>query len=394
MLIDYDPAHAFMPYPKVAVPHAASGPLQGLTFAVKDLFDVKGYPTSAGNPHMLALSGIKEHTAPTVQKLLAAGATFLGKTYTDELAFSMSGINAHFGAPRNGAAPMRITGGSSSGSAAAVSNNLVDFAIGTDTGGSIRCPASHCGLIGLRPSHGRISLDKAIYLAPSFDTCGFLARTIDVFDKVGQVLLAADSAPYPARVRLLYPTDGWALLAAEVQQALWPALVKIEAHLGKKQEVIMAPYGFDENFSAFRYIQGREAWLSDGALIEQHGFVLGPGVHERFMWSKTLTDDHVEASWQHRRKVTRTLTDLLGDDGILVLPSQPDIAPLLTTPESEIELFRQKASKLLCLAGLSECPQISLPLATLSGCPIGISLLAPKGRDRYLIELAKQILAE
>ncbi len=155
-----DAARAFMPYPDAPVAHATSGPLAGLAFAVKDLFDVAGYPTSGGQPFVLAMSGIKTTTAPTVQRLLDAGARFVGKTITDELAFSMNGQNAHFGSPVNGAAPDRISGGSSSGSASAVSNGLCDFALGSDTGGSVRAPANHCGLVGLRPTHGRISLDR------------------------------------------------------------------------------------------------------------------------------------------------------------------------------------------------------------------------------------------
>ena len=161
----HDPTHAFMPYPATPVPHAGAGPLSGLSFAVKDLFHVGGYPTSGGQPLMLALSGVMDRTAPTVQRLLDAGARFAGKTITDELAFSMNGQNAHFGSPINGAAPDRITGGSSSGSASAVSNGMCDFALGTDTGGSVRAPASHCGLVGLRPTHGRISLQDVLNLA-------------------------------------------------------------------------------------------------------------------------------------------------------------------------------------------------------------------------------------
>ncbi|HEX2013282.1 MAG TPA: amidase family protein, partial [Roseateles sp.] len=145
----HDPARAFVPYPEAPVPHADAGTLAGLSFAVKDLFDVAGYPTGGGSPIVLARSGIKTQTAPTVRQLLDAGARFVGKTVTDELAFSMNGNNAHFGAPINGAAPERISGGSSSGSASAVSSGLCDFALGTDTGGSVRAPASHCGLYGL-----------------------------------------------------------------------------------------------------------------------------------------------------------------------------------------------------------------------------------------------------
>ena len=148
------------------------------------------------------------------------GARFVGKTITDELAFSMNGQNAHFGSPVNGAAPDRITGGSSSGSAAAVSHGLCDFALGSDTGGSVRAPANHCGLVGLRPTHGRISLQGVLDLAPSFDTCGWFARDVPTFARVGDVLLGADPTPLPVdRVRLLAPTDVWALLSPEVLEA-------------------------------------------------------------------------------------------------------------------------------------------------------------------------------
>src|ERR687890_601264 len=216
MLLDRDPAHAFMPYPAVPVPHAPSGPLSGLTFAAKDLFDVAGYPTSAGSPHMLAMSGVKTRTAPTVQKLLDSGARLVGKTITDELAFSMNGKNAHFGTPVNGAAPDRIPGGSSSGSASAVSNGLCDFALGTDTGGSVRAPANHCGLFGIRPTHGRVSLEGCHDLAPSFDTCGYFARDGATFLRVGEVVLGSDPAPLPQIPRVLLAQDAFALLHKEV----------------------------------------------------------------------------------------------------------------------------------------------------------------------------------
>ena len=202
-----DPAHAFVPYPDAPVARASTGPLADLSFAAKDLFDVAGYPTGGGNPIVLAMSGIKTRTAPTVQKLLDAGARFVGKTVTDELAFSMNGNNAHFGAPVNGGAPLRITGGSSSGSASAVSSGLCDFALGTDTGGSVRAPANHCGLYGLRPTHGRVSLEGALDLAPSFDTCGWFARDIGTFARVADVLLGADAPALPERVRPLRPDD-------------------------------------------------------------------------------------------------------------------------------------------------------------------------------------------
>ncbi|QTX19757.1 amidase [Comamonas aquatica] len=388
-----DPAHAFVPYPDVPVPHASTGPLSGLYFGVKDLFDVAGYPTGGGNPLVLALSGTKTHTAPTVQQLLDAGAAFAGKTVTDELAFSMNGNNAHFGAPLNGAAPERITGGSSSGSASAVSSRLCDFALGTDTGGSVRAPASHCGLYGIRPTHGRVSLQSALALCHSYDTCGWFARDATTFARVGDVLLGADPAPLPARPRLLSPTDVWGLIAADVRPAWDSARAQAQAVYGEAAPTSVALDSFEAMYWSFRYLQGREAWMTDGAFIERYAPVLGPGVKERFAWSRDVTDAQVEQALAFRTRFTAHLRQLLGPDGVLVMPSMPDIAPLRSTDEAALEHYRNQAVQMLCIAGLSGFPQISLPLAGRQGAPLGLSLLGPAGSDRSLIAMAQRLAA-
>ncbi len=391
MLLQNDPAHAFVPYPAVPVPGAPTGPLSGLSFGAKDLFDVAGYPTGGGNPLMLARSGIKTATAPVVRQLLDAGARFVGKTHTDELAFSMNGRNAHFGTPRNGAAPERIPGGSSSGSASAVSNRLCDTALGTDTGGSVRAPASHCGLFGIRPTHGRVSLHGALDLSPSFDTCGFFARDAQTFGRVADVLLGDDTTPLPARPRLLAPLDAWALVAPEVAAALAPARAAVERAVGPARETEVALDGFDAMYSALRILQGREAWMVDGPFIERHDPPLGPGVAERFAWSKTLTDAQVVESTAFRIRFRAHLVSMLGTDGVLVMPTMPDIAPLLSTGEAELEAYRAVAIRLLCIAGLAGFPQVSLPLARRLDSPLGLSLLGPPGSDRSLVALAQRI---
>ncbi len=387
-MLHHDPARAFMPYPDVPVPHAATGTLAGLRFAVKDLYDVAGYPTSAGQPLWLALTGVQTSTAPVVQALLDAGAAFAGKVVTDELAFSMNGNNAHFGAPVNGAAPDRITGGSSSGSAAAVSHRLVDFALGSDTGGSVRAPASHCGLVGLRPTHGRISLQGCRDLSPSFDTCGWFTRDLPTFARVAEVLLGADAQPLPARVRLLLPQDVWGLLEPAVVDALVPARQKLEAAHGAAVPVAVAFGGFDAMYWHFRHIQGREAWMSDGNFITRFAPPLGPGVAERFAWSSQVTDEQVAAATAFRTRFRAQLAELLGEDGVLVMPTMPDVAPLRSDSEAALEDYRNRAIRMLCIAGLAGFPQLSLPWATRLGAPLGLSLLAPPGRDRSLIALA------
>lgn len=398
MLLDHDPAHAFMPYPAVDVPHALAGPLAGLTFAVKDLFDVAGYPTSGGNPLLLARSGIKAVTAPTVSRLLAAGARCVGKTITDELAFSMNGQNAHFGAPRNGGAPDRIAGGSSSGSAAAVSNDMCDFALGTDTGGSVRAPASHCGLYGLRPTHGRISLAGCLDLAPSFDTCGFFARNLETFTRVGDVLLGADgqdghAQTTDASVRLVWPTDVWSLVEPDVRAALDSALRATHHALGASAPTELVLESFDAMYWAFRYIQGREAWQVDGAFIERDAPPLGPGVAERFAWSRTVSDAQFDDACAFRARFRTHLAGILGPNDVVIMPTMPDVAPLRCQPESALEDYRNRAIRMLCISGLSGYPQLSMPLASRLGAPLGVSLLGPAGSDRRLIALAAQIRA-
>jgi amidase len=391
MLLDADPARAFLPYPPVKVAHAPAGPLGGLTFAVKDLFDVAGYPTGGGSPHILAMSGIKERTAPTVQRLLDAGARFVGKTHTDELAFSLNGKNAHFGTPVNGAAPDRVPGGSSSGSASAVSHGSCDFALGSDTGGSVRAPASHCGLFGLRPTHGRISLEGCLDLAPSFDTCGYFSRDPDVFVRVGHVLLGEDPSPLPDKPRVLLSADAFAMLDTDVRGAVAAHVKTAEAVFGEATLVETASEGFEHLYWAFRYIQSREAWAVHGAMIERYRPPLGPGIGERFAFGKAVTDTQMAEAEETRVRFRERFRQLLGPDGVLLLPTMPDIAPLLSEDEESLNDYRNRALNLLCLAGLAGCPQVSLPLAGRAGAPLGVSLVGSAGSDLSLIRLTARL---
>jgi amidase len=392
MTLVHDTAHAFMPYPWIEVPRASTGPLCGLTFAVKDLFDVVGYPTSGGQPFVLAQSGIKTRHAVTVERLLQAGATFVGKTITDELAFSMNGQNAHFGSPINGAAPNRISGGSSSGSAAAVSNGLCDFALGTDTGGSVRAPANHCGLIGLRPTHGRVSLTGALDMAPSLDTCGWFTRDIDTYLRVAEVLLGEDSQPLPDRVRLLRSPQLDALAQPEAMQSLAGAIQQVEKLTGAATALAVDLLDIESMFWSVRHVQGHETWGVNRALITRFAPPLGPGVAQRFEWSSQVTDAQMEQARAMRAAIQVMWREVIGHDGVLVLPTMPDIAPLSTLSESEMDDYRNRSVRLLCLSGLTGCPQISLPMAQRDGAPLGLSLMGPPGSDLSLVRLARRVM--
>src|SRR5271166_643281 len=222
-----DTLNAFCSHSIATLRGAPAGPLAGLKFAAKDLFDIAGHVTGAGNPDWLALHPPAGRTAPVVQALVDAGADMVGKTHTDELSRGIFGENAHYGTPINPRAPGRVPGGSSSGSAAAVAGGLVDFALGTDTGGSVRIPASFCGIFGIRPTHGRLSLEGVVGQAPSFDTVGWFAREAEILARVGEVLLGAQVVRAPRPRRLIVATDAFAIAEGATAAALYPAVERL-----------------------------------------------------------------------------------------------------------------------------------------------------------------------
>ena len=384
-----DALGAFCRHTHVAVAGSGKGPLTGLSFGVKDIYDITGHKTGFGSPDWLATHPPAAHTAPVVAALLAAGADMPGKTQTDELTYSLNGENAHYGTPINVNAPGRIPGGSSSGSAAAVAGGLVDFALGSDTGGSVRAPASFCGIYGMRPTHGRISLEGACALAKSFDTAGWFARDAALLERVGQVLLGAD--PPPAHGAMLLAQDALAMLDAAAVAALQPALTRISAALGELRPVTVSEDGLPQWFQAFRVLQGAEIHAQLGDWVARTQPKLGPGVRERMAWVATISAADIAQAQTVRDAARRSMDALLADNAVLVLPTVSDIAPLLKTPAAELDDFRARAMSLLCIAGHAGLPQVNLPLATLRGCPLGVSLVAARGNDALLLALARRI---
>lgn len=387
-----DPFNAILDLAEVPVPNAESGPLAGLSLAVKDIFDVAGYVTGCGNPAKASEGRIALKTAAAVQSLLDAGARFAGKTQTDELAFSLMGQNAHFSQPTNPAAPDRVTGGSSSGSAAAVAGRLVDIAVGSDTGGSIRAPASFCGLVGLRTTHGRIPLDGAMPLAPSLDTFGWFAKDIDTYEKVAQVLLG-DSDRAAALTRPLYLGALDELVSGPEEAAAFDSgLATVGQVIGVPAQTEPLGQSNDDLYWCFRRLQAYESWQSHGAWISERDRGLGPGVKERFAFGATIDKETVAVETMRRDGFRTEMRERLGDGGVLVLPTVPGAAPLKASSFKETQAFRERALRLLCLSGLSGFPQISLPLGNVDGAPFGISLLGPPNSDLALIALGGQIL--
>ena len=389
-----DPVGAFCRDNHVALKGADDGPLTGLAFAAKDVFHIAGTPTGFGHPVWLATHEPPLETATAVRRLLDAGADLAGKTHTDEMAYSLTGENVHYGTPVNARAPDRIPGGSSNGSAAAVTAGLVDFAIGTDCGGSVRLPASYCGILGMRPTVDRVPLDGVIPFGPPFDVAGWFARDADVLERVGRVLLADDSQPEPSR-RLLRATDAFAMVDEAVAGALERAIEKVAARVETVEDVTVAPEGLEAWFETFRVLQAASIRANHGAWIRETRPEFGPGVKERFEWAEALDDGAVAAAKPRYAAIRARIDKLLRPGDILCLPTSPRVAPLKNTPVDDIEIrYRHQAMHLLCIAGLGGLPQISLPMAELEGLPLGLSLNGTRGADLQLLGLARELMSE
>ena len=281
---------AFMPGERVTISGNPDGPLSGRKFAAKDVFDIAGLPTSNGQPKWPETRPLPDRHAGAVSALLNAGASLDGKTVCDEMCYSLAGDNAHYGAPINPAAPDRAVGGSSSGSASAVAGGLVDFALGTDCGGAVRCPAGFSAIYGIRPTPGRVDDSGDAPLAGSFDVVGWFARDADLFARIGDTLLIGEKRSIEPR-RALYPTDTFSRLPdAERPAAETAARAAIEKLGLETQEIVLADEGLDRWFAAFRHLQALEIWGNHADWVQATKPDFGPGVKERFDYAATLTD--------------------------------------------------------------------------------------------------------
>jgi amidase len=385
------PLSAFVPHDLEApISGAGTGPLAGLTCAVKDMYDIAGYRTGGGSPDWLAAATQATSSAAAVRRILDAGAAIIGKTICDEFFFSVTGANAHYGTPVNPRAPGRLPGGSSSGSAAATAAGACDFALGSDTGGSVRVPASFCGVYGIRPTHGRVHLSGAMAMAPSFDVAGWFANGPGVFRRVGQVLL--EGASNPARVEaLLVFEDAFEQADAVAAALLRSALDAMAPDLPRPREVRVAPEGLDPWRECFRVIQGFEIWGIYGEFIERRRPRLGPGVRERFAFAAKVSQRDAEEARRVKARARDQIRKLAKPGTILALPTAPGIAPRADAPAEALESFRANVMRLTCIAGLSGLPQVTIPIGTVSGCPVGLSFLGWAGADEILLDLAVRL---
>ncbi|MBJ7550255.1 amidase [Marinomonas ostreistagni] len=366
---------------------AASGSLSDMRLAVKDLFHMQGLPTTAGNPTWLATHDLPISTASSVSTLLSAGAQFVGKTITDELAYSLNGQNIHYGTPENPITPERLPGGSSSGSAVAVSGKLAEIGLGTDTGGSIRVPSSYNGLFGLRPTHGVIATDNMVALAPSFDTVGVMTRSLDELIKVAKTLLPNQqpelSKTLIARALIEQVEHKDALLK---QLDTWVNQGKLNIDESLEIDPVYWQTG-----ATFRTLQGAEIWQTHGVWITQNDPDFAADIASRFEWTKTISANDVAQAKTQQAKF-RTWLDEQLEGSVLILPTTPGRAPLLTMQDNELAEYRNQLLELTAIAGLCGLPQLHLPVCDIDGAPCGLSLIGPRGSDLSLLALAKNLM--
>jgi amidase len=271
-----------------------------------------------------------------------------------------------------------------------VAGGLCDFALGSDTGGSVRAPASFCGIFGIRPTHGRVSLEGACPLAPSFDTCGWFARSAGLLERVGSVLLGSGGSGVTPR-RLLLAQDAFALAGDAITRALEPAIQRASALIGKPERVTVAADGLAQWFQVFRVLQAAEAWAQHGEWVTRVKPNLGPGIRQRVQWAADLDPGLVGPAKKRREEIARHMDGLLAGGAVLATPTVPGIAPLRNAAPADTEDFRARALAWLCPAGLARLPQVSLPLAQLDGCPLGLSLIGARGADEMLLALATKL---
>jgi amidase len=382
-----------------------SGPLNGLRFAAKDVIDLAGWKTSCGNPTWRDSHPPAVANAVCVEQLLRAGARCVGKTIPDELAFSLLGENHFYGTPLNAKAADRVPGGSSSGSAAAVACGLVDFALGTDTGGSTRVPASNCGVFGFRPSHGFISMAGVNPLAPSFDTVGILAHDAKVLATVASILLACAplSASNSGKIHLI--NDAFVLADPEVQTALSEPVRYLRDFLGERvQEVSLHDLTADEPGSDFAnwvdtfcVIQWAEIKSCLGAWIADAKPEFGADIAASLELTNQLDRRRVAEAFCRRKHYFESLRRFLGPNDLLCILTTPAVAPRKGNPPPRNSIgsgYYPRTLALTSLAGIGRLPQVSLPIAHVSGVPVGLSLLAKHGQDRFLLQVAKNLAQE
>lgn len=385
-----EPVSGFIPGERLRVEGATVGPLAGLIFAAKDIYDVTGYVTGCGNPDWAAVQSPATATAPSVQKLLDAGATLVGKTITDEMTRGILGINVHDGTPANPRAPDRLPGGSSSGSASVVANGDVDFALGSDTGGSVRLPASFCGIFGIRPTLGRVSLVNVLEQSASYDTAGWFTDDVSLLHRLGPILLEGEARDVEFQ-KVLIAEDAFELADSDITAAITGHVDAIKGMMSESEAVRVCPTNLMEWNEAMARRQHFEAHRSFADWVDEVNPRFGFDTANRFVEAARMSEAEMEAMEPVREAHRTRVNVLLSEGTVIALPTAPCVAPKRDLRQSKMLDTRKRITALTCIAGSAGLPQVTLPTKTAEGLPAGFSLIGPAGSDEALLALAERL---
>lgn len=373
---------------------AESGPLAGETVAVSDLFGIAGFSCGAGVPQFRAESPRAISNSAAVTALLAAGASITGISSTDELASGFFGTNSHFGTPPNGAVVDALPGGSSSGSASAVATGQVSIGLGSDAGGSIVVPASFQGLWGLRSTHGAVSVDGLLALAPSLDAVGWLTRTPALLRAAASASLAGSPVVRPQRQ---FAIDHALVARADesVARAFTDAIstLVVGEHIAEPEPIEL--HDIDDLVEIFRTVQAAEAWRSHGEWVLAHPGSLGGDIEARFRYGESISAETYEFAVQALGLARMRIDAVLGDR-LLCLPSSASATRAVTTDPTALDEIRQNTLVLCSIAALAGRPALSIPALTVpiaggGNAPVGFGLVGPTHSDLALIDIGAEL---
>ncbi|KAL3512174.1 hypothetical protein ACH5RR_024891 [Cinchona calisaya] len=402
------------PPPPPKAPH----PLTGLTFAVSDVFDVEGFITGFGNLDWAKTHSAASQTSPVVSSLVEGGASCIGKTVVDDMAFGISGENKHYDTPTNPAAPARVPGGSSSGAAVAVAANLVDFSLGIDTVGGVRIPAGYCGILGFRPSHGTVSQIGVLPVSASLDTVGWFAKDPTTLRRVGHALLQVSFTVQRNPRSILVADDCFHLLNTSADWVTQAVVKSIEKLFGR--QVLRHENLGDYLSSKVPSLKAFQSEKSNGevksSFIRQLSIVmqklkryefkqyhnewintvkptLDPVISAQIHQQLDMAEAEIENFQSVRNEMRSALNLLLKDDGILVVPTTAEPPPKLGAKEILSEDYRIRTSMLTSLVSMSGCCQVAVPLGFHDKCPVSVSIIARHGGDRFLLDTVQTMYA-
>ena len=364
------------------------GILNNLNFVLKDMCQIKNLKTSCGNPDFYKKCEPALEHAVFLKKLLNEGAILNGITVCDEFFYSVIGENSHYGTPKNLNAPNCVPGGSSSGSAAAMTTNKYDFSIGSDTGGSVRVPASFCGLLGIRPTHGRIESTGVFPMAPSFDTIGWFANDVKTFKNISAVLLNKKNASSISFSKYVIAEDILELAEKDIQyqfnnhlKILFPNLQKIRLSKFNKAEIA----------NNFRILQGGEINEHVIPWIKENNPYISQEINNRIEMASKITTDEIIAAKSFREALILEINNSLPEGDIALFPTTPFSAPTCGQTDEALGSDRKKIMEMTSITGMTSRPQISIPKFKGKTGPVGISILGWRNSDEILLNKLTEI---